>query len=36
VNVLRVAQPVRKPHFLKLGFAEMGQCAAAVVRRWED
>jgi 3-oxoacyl-[acyl-carrier-protein] synthase II len=36
VNVVREPQPARKPHFLKLGFAELGQCAAVVVRRWED
>jgi 3-oxoacyl-[acyl-carrier-protein] synthase II len=36
VNVQRAPRPARKPHFLKLGFAEMGQCAAAVVRRWGD
>jgi 3-oxoacyl-[acyl-carrier-protein] synthase II len=34
VNVLRAPRPARKPHFLKLGFAEMGQCAAVVVRQW--
>jgi 3-oxoacyl-[acyl-carrier-protein] synthase II len=36
VNVQRSPRPVRKPHVLKLGFTEMGQCAAVIVRRWED
>jgi hypothetical protein len=27
-------QPVRRPHVLKVGFTEMGQCAAVVCRRW--
>jgi 3-oxoacyl-[acyl-carrier-protein] synthase II len=36
VNVPRAPQPARKPHFLKLGFTEMGQCAAVVLRRWQD
>jgi hypothetical protein len=25
---------VVKPHILKLGFTEMGQCAAIVCRKW--
>lgn len=28
-------RPVSKPYFLKTGFTELGQCAAAVFRRWE-
>jgi 3-oxoacyl-[acyl-carrier-protein] synthase II len=34
---MQVATSVRaliKPHFLKVGFTEMGQCAAIVCRRW--
>jgi 3-oxoacyl-[acyl-carrier-protein] synthase II len=26
---------IARPHFLKVGFNEMGQCAAVVCRRWE-
>jgi 3-oxoacyl-[acyl-carrier-protein] synthase II len=26
----------RKPYAIKLGFTELGQCAALVLRRWED
>ena len=29
-------RPVRKPYAIKVGFTQMGQCAAAVVRRWEQ
>jgi 3-oxoacyl-[acyl-carrier-protein] synthase II len=28
-------RPVTRPCFLKLGFTDMGQCAAVVVRRWD-
>ena len=28
------ARPVRKPHAVKVGFTQMGQCAAVVVRKW--
>jgi 3-oxoacyl-[acyl-carrier-protein] synthase II len=27
-------QPVTRAHVLKVGFTEMGQCAAAVLRKW--
>jgi 3-oxoacyl-[acyl-carrier-protein] synthase II len=30
------ARPVRSPYFLKLSFTDMGQCAAVVVRKWEE
>jgi 3-oxoacyl-[acyl-carrier-protein] synthase II len=30
----RPAEP-RHPHFLKVGFTELGQCAAVVCRKWE-
>jgi 3-oxoacyl-[acyl-carrier-protein] synthase II len=36
VAVNRRPHAVVKPHFLKVGFNEMGQCAAVVCRRWED
>jgi 3-oxoacyl-[acyl-carrier-protein] synthase II len=29
-------RPVTKPHALKIGFTQMGQCAAVVVRRWDE
>ena len=35
VNVVREPRPVRRPCFLKVGFTDLGQCAAFVVRRWE-
>jgi 3-oxoacyl-[acyl-carrier-protein] synthase II len=35
VAVNRAPHAIQKPCFLKVGFNEMGQCAAAVVRRWE-
>jgi 3-oxoacyl-[acyl-carrier-protein] synthase II len=35
VAVNRAPHTIQKPCFLKVGFNEMGQCAAAVIRRWE-
>lgn len=35
VAVTRAPRAVARPYFLKLGFTDMGQCAAVVVRRWE-
>jgi 3-oxoacyl-[acyl-carrier-protein] synthase II len=35
VNVARESRPIERPHFLKVGATEMGQCAAVVCRRWE-
>ncbi|MBI3822151.1 MAG: beta-ketoacyl-[acyl-carrier-protein] synthase family protein [Planctomycetes bacterium] len=35
VQVLNKARPIAKPHFVKIGYTEMGQCAAAVCKRWE-
>ena len=32
----REIRPVRKPYFLKTGFTDLGQCAAAVFRKWEE
>ena len=28
-------RPVTKPHFLKVGLTELGQCAAVVCRKWD-
>jgi 3-oxoacyl-[acyl-carrier-protein] synthase II len=36
VEVLRAApRPLSRPFVLKVGFTQMGQCAALVVRRWQ-
>ncbi len=35
VRVARAAAPVAKDHVLKIAFTEMGQCAAAVCKRWK-
>ncbi len=35
VPVLTEVAEVRRPHFLKVGFTEMGQCGAVVCRKWE-
>ena len=32
----RETRPIRKPYFLKTGFTDLGQCAAAVFRKWEE
>jgi 3-oxoacyl-[acyl-carrier-protein] synthase II len=29
-------RPLTKPYFLKTGFTDLGQCAAAVFRKWEE
>src|SRR5436309_361370 len=34
--VTRTLQPLSRPYFLKVGFTDMGQCAAVVCRKWED
>lgn len=34
VQVTRANRPVRLPHFLKIAFTEMGQCAAVVCKKW--
>jgi 3-oxoacyl-[acyl-carrier-protein] synthase II len=36
VNVVRSPQPTRRPCVLKTVFTDMGQCAAVVLRKWED
>ncbi len=33
VHVATMSQPIRKSHFLKVSFTELGQCAAVVCRR---
>jgi 3-oxoacyl-[acyl-carrier-protein] synthase II len=36
VSVLSgAARPTERPYVLKIGFTQMGQCAAVVVRRWQ-
>ncbi|MCI0637681.1 MAG: beta-ketoacyl-[acyl-carrier-protein] synthase family protein [Gemmataceae bacterium] len=35
LNVNRSKRAIEKKHFLKVGFTEMGQCAAVVCRKWE-
>jgi 3-oxoacyl-[acyl-carrier-protein] synthase II len=36
VNVVAGApQPVSRPYVVKVGFTQMGQCAAVVIRKWE-
>ncbi len=34
VNVTSEARPIAKPYFIKIGFTDMGQCAAVVCRKW--
>ncbi|MCI0461544.1 MAG: beta-ketoacyl-[acyl-carrier-protein] synthase family protein [Gemmataceae bacterium] len=36
VRVLTEVTEVRRPHFLKVGFTEMGQCGAVVCRKWNQ
>lgn len=35
VQVQGKARPIAKPYFVKVGYTEMGQCAAAVCKKWE-
>ncbi len=35
LNVTRDEQGLEKPYFLKIGFTDMGQCAALVFRKWD-
>jgi 3-oxoacyl-[acyl-carrier-protein] synthase II len=35
VAVLKANKPTQKPYFLKVGFTDMGQCAAVVCRKWD-
>jgi 3-oxoacyl-[acyl-carrier-protein] synthase II len=35
VAVVRAPRPLRKPYVVKTAFTLMGQCAAAVLRKWE-
>ena len=34
VQVLTKPRPIAKAHFVKIGFTDMGQCAAVVCRKW--
>jgi 3-oxoacyl-[acyl-carrier-protein] synthase II len=36
ITVNTVPLAVTKPYALKLSHTDLGQCAAAVVKRWED
>jgi 3-oxoacyl-[acyl-carrier-protein] synthase II len=36
IPVTRKVEPVIKAHMLKLGFTEMGQCAAIVCKKWSE
>jgi 3-oxoacyl-[acyl-carrier-protein] synthase II len=36
VDVVRTARPIERPCFLKIACTERGQCAAVVLRRWEE
>jgi 3-oxoacyl-[acyl-carrier-protein] synthase II len=29
-------RPVTRPHVLKVGFTDLGQCAAVVVKKWQE
>jgi len=35
VSVLREARPIKRPYFVKISVTERGQCAAAIVKRFE-
>ena len=35
VNVASVPRPAERPYVVKVGFTQMGQCAAVVIRRWQ-
>ncbi|MSQ92955.1 MAG: beta-ketoacyl-[acyl-carrier-protein] synthase family protein [Gemmataceae bacterium] len=35
VQILTKASPITKPYFVKIGYTDMGQCAAVVCRKWE-
>jgi hypothetical protein len=36
VAVAREPRPVQKPYVLKVSLTEYGQCAAAVLKKWEE
>jgi 3-oxoacyl-[acyl-carrier-protein] synthase II len=36
VAVVREPRPVTKPYVLKVSLTDLGQCAALVIRKWED
>jgi 3-oxoacyl-[acyl-carrier-protein] synthase II len=35
IQVVSAARPIERPYALKVGFTQMGQCGAAVIRRWQ-
>ena len=35
VRVLTQPRRVERPHFLKVGFTDVGQCAAVVIKKWD-
>jgi len=35
INVVAASRPAARPYALKVGFTQMGQCAAVVIRKWE-
>lgn len=35
INVNTAWRPIERPHFLKIGFSELGQVAAVVFRKWQ-
>jgi 3-oxoacyl-[acyl-carrier-protein] synthase II len=34
--VAELGRPITRKHFLKVSFTELGQCAAAVFRKWDE
>jgi hypothetical protein len=36
LDVVRANRPLQRPYVLKVGFNDMGQCAAVVCRKWEN
>jgi 3-oxoacyl-[acyl-carrier-protein] synthase II len=36
VNVIREPRPIKKPYVLKVSLTDVGQCASAVVKKWEE
>ena len=36
LTVIQANQPLTRPYVLKVGFNDMGQCAAVVCRKWTE
>jgi 3-oxoacyl-[acyl-carrier-protein] synthase II len=36
VAMIRDPRPVTKPHILKISLTDLGQCAAAVIKKWDE